>query len=82
MDFSINQTLHANTDISKYPKDKVKVAQDFEAIFLRQMINDIYKSDSQDLKGVRSMQSANIADVMSKSGGIGLSRFLLENWNE
>jgi|JYMV01.1.fsa_nt_gi Rod binding domain-containing protein len=75
--YIINQT-----DTPKIDGDKKKVAQDFEAIFLRQMLNEIYKSDSEDLKAVRSMQTSNLAELMSASGGLGISRFMLENWRD
>lgn len=84
MDLDITKANYAlkNDALPKISGEKEKVAQDFEAIFLRQMLNDIYKSDSDDLKAVRSMQTSNLADLMSRSGGIGISRFILENWRD
>lgn len=70
-----------DTEITATPEQR-KVAQQFEAIFLRQILNGLQKGVSHGGDGsgsqlYRSMMVGSVADSASESGGIGLSEVIL-----
>ena len=84
-------TISSNTEKEKnvYKKDEKleKVAQDFEAIFIKKLFdemdktidrknNPFYGGEGEDI--FRSMLNEERAKDMSKSGGIGLSKIIYE----
>lgn len=62
----------------------VKASQDFESILIRSLLNESNKnnSESNDMNTFMDMRNAEIADDMSSSGGLGLSQFLIQEWNK
>lgn len=71
--------------------EKLKVAQQFEAIFLRRMIGSMRSStlaegmfDTSASDQFRDMADARTADEMSRTGGFGIADMLMKQfgWNK
>ncbi|MGE4430628.1 MAG: rod-binding protein [Sphingobium sp.] len=67
--------------------EKLKVAQQFEAIFLRQMIGSMRSStlaegmfDTSASDQFRDMADARTADAMSQTGGLGIADMLMKQF--
>jgi len=67
--------------------EKKKVAQQFEAIFLRQMLGSMRSAnlgdgmfDSSATEQFQSMADANTADAMSKTGSFGIADLLIKQF--
>ncbi len=79
--------LAAETQASKTRASKVKdVGQQFEALYLRQMLEECMPKDSQSLFGEgtagsvwRSMLADNMATTLSKSGTIGIAQMIMKH---
>jgi flagellar protein FlgJ len=66
-----------------------KAAQDFEAIFLRQMIASMRQSSlaegllqSSSGNQFRDIADARLADDMAAKGGLGIADMLLAQWSK
>jgi len=65
-----------------------KVAKDFEAVFLRQMIGSMRQAtladgtfDSSASDQFRDMQDSRLADSMAATGGFGVAQLLLKQFD-
>lgn len=74
----INQ--HPLIDPSNIAKEK-KVAEDFEAIFLRQILNENMGDHSEQMKTIKSMYNGQISKEMSGAGGFGLAEMMIKQWD-
>ncbi len=80
-------TATGTTATNAIDPEKQKVAQQFEAIFLRQMIGSMRSSslgegmfDSSATEQFQSMADANTADAMSKTGSFGIADLLIRQF--
>ncbi len=77
----------AETQTDKTRANKVKdVGQQFEALYLRQMLEEWMPKDSESLFGEgtagsvwRSMLADNMATTLSKSGTIGIAQMIMKH---
>jgi Rod binding domain-containing protein len=79
----INQ-VHYSTppQFAREVSKEQKVAQDFEAIFLRQILNENMIEDSEQMKTIKNMYNAEISKGMASSGGFGLAGMMVEQWRK
>ncbi len=84
----VNSTT-TNTSITPKPADQKaeldKAAQQFEAIFVRQMLAAARKAslsdglfDNQATEQFQTMQDSNYADMMAQHGGLGLAKTIAQ----
>lgn len=72
------------TDASQVMLDKKeqKVAKDFEAIFLRQILNENMGDNSEEMETIKNMYNGEIAKEMSAAGGFGLADIMVMQWRK
>jgi Rod binding domain-containing protein len=50
-----------------------KTSSDFEAIFLRQILNSSNSTDSESMKTIKEMYNGEISKELSRGSGVGLA---------
>lgn len=81
----INQVsnLDINAAVNKDNSKIIKAAQSFEAIFIRQILNQQGNpGDTNAMSTIRNMHNATMADQMSSGRGLGISQMLIEEWSK
>ena len=82
---SVDSTTSAKSSDAQQRKIK-EVGQQFEALYLRQMLEEWLPKDSQELFGEgtagsvwRSMLADQMANTLSKSGTIGIAQMIMKH---
>ena len=80
-------TSAANVSLAAQKDGLAKVAKQFEAVFLRQMIGSMRQAsladgalDSAASGQFRDMQDSRLADSMTEAGGFGVAQMLLKQF--
>lgn len=82
----INHINTSHLDLSAVNNNKLSkeelVAKDFEAIFMRLILNETMVDDSEEMKTFKGMYNAEISQSMASGGGFGLGDLLVEQWRK
>lgn len=78
-----NNSANGISSQDKVTDAEKKVARDFEAIFLKQlMMSQKSELDSEEMKQFKEMNLTETTKSMAESGGIGLADLMIQQWRK
>ena len=76
MTIGSTSAISSNSAAKDNPQAVRESAQQFEALLIAQLLKSARDEGSTDTESIRDMAEQQLADVMSKSGGLGLGKLI------